>query len=102
VLLRRGGILEKQFELPAMELPFFLFPTGFHMDASLFKPNSLSGYDGFDVYWDPKQESWMSLWSLAQVSPRPFPGNKLISCSSLLDVHVLHVPVSRDSLQCIV
>lgn len=72
-LIRRGGIKEKAFHCP--ETPFLLFPTGFHSDESLLKPDTAAVYHK-DLIWDPKDATQI-----------PVKGYALVCTLQCIDVH---------------
>ncbi len=62
VLLRKGGLREGPFKAPASS--FYLFPTSFHSEGSLLKPDAEEAYHKAS----PQQSSCMLFWLLGQVS----------------------------------
>lgn len=64
VLLRKGGLREPFFQPSAKLFP--LFPTGFHSDTELLKPNTATVYCD-DVNWDPKLADIIPVKCVAQV-----------------------------------
>ena len=66
VLIRRGGVRERRFELPGPQ-PFLLFPTGFHNRPDLFQPGTAAPHSGGALDWEPKDAARIPIKSVAQV-----------------------------------
>lgn len=65
VLLRKGGVREPTFT-PAAPA-FLLFPTAFHTDASLLRPEAQAQYAA-DCAFDPRHEPTLSFSCVAEVT----------------------------------
>ena len=65
ILLRKGGIREPTFTPKSQQ--FLLFPTAFHTDESLLKPELQSQYNA-DCQKDPKTQSALDFYCLAEVT----------------------------------
>lgn len=65
VLLRKGGIKEPEFKPQARE--FLLFPTAFHTDAQLIRPDVLPAFSQ-EMTYDPRQARQLLLGVYAQVT----------------------------------
>ncbi|KAK9842977.1 hypothetical protein WJX74_005155 [Apatococcus lobatus] len=65
VLFRRGGIREPRFRIQSKD--FLLFPTAFHTEEHLLKPEAAVKY-AKDIAYDPKQHKALSLGLAAEVT----------------------------------
>lgn len=65
VVLRKGGISEKGFTIPAAR--FLLFPTSFHSGSSLIQPGAASKF-AQELKFEPKKEPILRIDTIARIS----------------------------------
>eukprot|EP01026_Neomeris_dumetosa_P006509 TRINITY_DN12062_c0_g1_i10.p1 TRINITY_DN12062_c0_g1~~TRINITY_DN12062_c0_g1_i10.p1 ORF type:complete len:241 (-),score=17.09 TRINITY_DN12062_c0_g1_i10:271-993(-) len=85
VIFRKGGIREPYFKPKAQE--FLLFPTGFHEDHSLWKPQYLDKYSKWTSY-DIKNLPILEFDSYCEVSGAWLVENEKDVVSALDDLHI--------------